>query len=84
MDSNSYVYLLVGIFNSCLHHSSIVTGTVGIIGLQKAGELLCNFSLVFAYMMTYNPPGDACNAKRDAMLLKLVRKVYLNLLLCVK
>ena len=78
-------FFLVGIFNSCLHHVSIVTRTVGITGLQKAWELLSNFVLVFIHIMTFNPGGDACNANRcHAFKTTVVRRVFLNLLLCVK
>ena len=68
-----------------LHHNSIVTRTVGITGLQKAGELLSNFVLVLIYMMTFNPGGDACNANRyHAFKTTALRRVFLNFMLCVK
>ena len=76
-------FFLVGTLNSCLHHNSIVTGTVRITGLQRAGELISNFILVVIYNMTFNLRGDAHNANR-CHALELVWRVFFNLLLCVK
>jgi len=71
-------FFLVGIFNSSLHHNSIVTRTVGITGLS-------NFVPLFIHMMTFNPGGDAWNANRcHAFKTTVVRRVFLNLLLCTK
>ena len=78
-------FFLVGILNSCLRLPSIVTRTVGITGLQKAWELFSNFVLAFIHMISFNPGGDACNANRcHAFKTTVVRRVFLNLLLCVK